>query len=199
MTEMACQQCDLVQRIPLLPKRATAHCSRCGTLLLRNKPNSIDRTLALLSAAFILFVLACSFPFLALRSGAVTQETTLVTGAMNLYRQGMTGLPILVILTCVLIPLAQMLALFYVLVPLKFNRTVPVAGKVFRWYRSLQPWAMLEVFMLGILVALVKLGAMATIIPGIALFAFAILIIVMTAMFSVLEPQQVWQRLGVIG
>ena len=165
-------------------------------MLLRTKPNSIDRTLALLLAGLILFSVACSFPFLGLRSGGAMQETALVSGVKTLYNQGMTGLSMLVLMTCILIPLAQMLGLLYVLAPLKFNRSAPFAGRVFRWYRSLQPWGMMEVFMLGILIALVKLGEMATIIPGTALIAFSLLIFVLAAMLSVLEPHQVWEKLG---
>lgn len=195
MSMIACHQCDLIHHIPPLPERTTARCTRCGALLLRTKANSIDRTLALLLAGLILFSLACSFPFLAIRSGTSTQETALVTGVNNLYQQGMPGLATLVLLTCVLIPLLQMLTLLYVLAPLKFNQAAPFASNVFRWHRILQPWGMMEIFMLGIVVALVKLSAMATIIPGIALIAFAVLIFVLAAMFSVLEPQLVWRKL----
>jgi paraquat-inducible protein A len=196
MSIIACYQCDLVHRIPPLPEWTTARCSRCGALLLRTKSNSIDQTLALLVAGLILFSLACSFPFLALRSGSSIQETALVTGVKNLYLQGMPGLASLVLLTCVLIPLVQMLSLLYVLAPLKFNHCAPFAARVFRWHRNLQPWGMMEIFMLGILVALVKLGSLATIIPGIALIAFAVLIFVMAAMLSVLEPNLIWEKLG---
>ncbi len=196
MTHIACHQCDLVHRIPPLPERATARCIRCSAVLVRTKPNSIDRTLALLLSGLILFSVACSFPFLGLRSGGAMQETALVSGVITLYDQGMTWLSMLVLMTCIMIPLAQMLGLLYVLAPLKFKRTAPFAGRVFRWSRSLQPWGMMEVFMLGILIALVKLGELATIIPGTALVAFSLLIFVLAAMLSVLEPHQVWEKLG---
>ena len=196
MTLIACHQCDLVHHIPPLPKRATARCVRCGAVLLRTKLKSIDRTLALLIAGLILFSVACSFPFLGLRSAGAMQETTLVSGVKTLYQQGMVSLSMLVLMTCILIPLAQMLSLLYVLAPLKFNRTAPFASRVFRWYRSLQPWGMMEIFMLGVLIALVKLGEDAIILPGIALIAFAVLVFVLAAMLSVLEPYQVWEELG---
>ncbi len=195
MPLIACHQCDLVHQLPPLSGRATARCTRCRAVLVRAKPNSIDRTLALLLAGVILFSVACSFPFLGLRSGGVMQETALLTGVKTLYQQGMPGLSVLVLMTCILIPLAQMLGLLYVLAPLKFDRTAPFANRVFRWHRSLQPWGMMEVFMLGILIALIKLGEMATIIPGISLGAFALLIFVLAAMLTVLDPHQVWLRL----
>lgn len=196
MTLIACHQCDLVHQLPSLSGRVTVRCTRCRAVLVRAKPNSIDRTLALLLAGLILFSVACSFPFLELRSGGAVQETALLTGVKTLYLQGMPGLSVLVLMTCILIPLAQMLGLLYVLVPLKYDRTAPFASRVFRWQRSLQPWGMMEVFMLGILIALVKLGEMSTIIPGISLGAFALLIFVLAAMLSVLDPHQVWEKLG---
>ncbi len=195
MRLVACHQCDLVQQIPPLPDRSAARCSRCGAILWRAKVNSLDRTLALLLAGLTLFSVACSFPFLALRSGGIIQETALLTGVKNLYLQGRPGLATLVLLTCVLVPLTQMLGLLYVLAPLKLNIRAPYASRVFRWHHALQPWGMMEVFMLGILVALVKLTAMATIIPGLALIAFALLIFTLAAMLSVLEPHQIWEKL----
>jgi paraquat-inducible protein A len=162
---------------------------------MRSKAKSIDSTLALLLAALILFCLTASFPFLALRIGGSLQETRLITGIENLYRQGMPELSALVLLTCVLIPLLQLLTLLYVLLPLRFNYTAPFARQIFRWQRSLQPWAMMEIFMLGILVALVKLERLATIIPGSALIALALLIFVLTAMLGLFEPQLIWDEL----
>ncbi len=196
MSFIACHQCDLICSLPSLPEPTSARCIRCGGLLLQTKPNSIDRTLALLIAGLTLFALACNFPFLALSSGGSLQETTLLTGVRILYQQGMPGLATLVLLTCILIPLVQMLALLYVVGPLKFNRIAPLSALIFRGYRKLQPWGMMEIFLLGILVALVKLGAMATIVPGLALIAFAALIFVLAAVLSVLSPQLIWDRLG---
>jgi len=112
-----------------------------------------------------------------------------------LWNQELYGLATLVLLTCVLVPLAQMAALLYILVPLKANRPVPHAIRVFRLLQHVAPWGMLEIFMLGILVALVKLGKMATIVPGISVFAFGLLVLVMAAAVTALDPPLLWERL----
>ena len=84
----------------------------------------------------------------------------------------------------------------YLLVPLKLNRPVPRhAIRTLRLLRHVAPWGMLEIFMLGILVALVKLGKMATIVPGISVFAFGLLVLVMAAAISALDPPMLWERL----
>ncbi len=195
-TIVACPDCDLLNSLPENP-HATMLCGRCGAVLYRHHPNSIDRSLSLTIAALVLFSLSNSFPFLAMKSGGLVQETTLLTGIHELWKEELQGLAILVLLTCVLVPLAQMLGLLYILLPLKLGlRPASGAARVFRLVQEVAPWGMMEVFMMGILVALVKLGHMATIVPGISVFSFGALIFVMAAAFTCLDPQLLWDRLG---
>jgi len=195
MNLLACHECDLVQKIPPIPARSAARCVRCGAVLLRNKPDSINRALALTVAGIVLFAVACSFPFLTMKNAGLVQKTALFTGIQNLYRQGLPELAMLVLFTCVLMPLAQMLCLVYLLIPLKRNRPAPYSMQLFRFYLHAQPWGMMEIYMIGILVALVKLGKMATIVPGLSVIAFVILIFVIAAAFNALDPHLVWERL----
>jgi paraquat-inducible protein A len=194
MHVVACHDCDLLNQFPD-EVTATLLCARCGAVLHRHKPNSIDRSLALTFSALTLFIVALCFPFLAMKSGGFVQETRLLTGIRELWRQDLYGLATLVLLTCVLIPLGQITGLLYLLAPLKWNLPAPHAIRVFRLLRHVAPWGMLEIFMLGILVALVKLGKMATIVPGISVFAFGLLVLVMAAAISALDPPLLWERL----
>jgi len=169
-------------------------CTRCGAELYIRKRNSLNRTLSLVLAGLILFFLSNAFPLLELKIQGVLQETTLFQGVKALYNQDMRGLSLLVLLTCILAPFVQLSGLFYVLLPLKYNRVSPMTAYVFRFIRKLQPWSMMEVFMLGILVSIVKLAKMATIIPGISLYSFAALIIVLAGAVASLDPHIVWER-----
>jgi len=191
---IACHECDLIHRVKPLPKKGIANCIRCGSVLYRHKPNSLERTLALSMAGLVLFVLANTYPFLALKMGSQTHETNLITGIKVLYSQGMQGLAIVVLLTTILAPLAQLLGMMYLLLPLRHNRVPPQFGPIFRFVRGLQPWSMMEVFMLGILVSVVKLAKMAQIIPGVAIFSFFALIVVLAAATVSLDPHEIWQR-----
>ncbi len=193
---VACHECDMIQRVKSLPTKAMANCIRCGAVLYRNKPNSIERTLALTLAGLILFVLANSFPFLALKMESQFHQTTLITGIKELYLQDRQGLAILVLFTTILAPLAQLLGMLYILLPLRYHRTPPKLAGVFRFIRSLQPWSMMEVFMLGILVSVVKLAKMAQILPGISIFSFFALIVVLASVTVSLDPHEVWERCG---
>ncbi len=191
---IACHDCDLIQRLPHMIDAGTAHCIRCNAVLHQKKRDSIERTLALTVAGLILFALANSFPFLAFKLEAQVRQTTLLTGIKELYAQGMPELSAIVLLTTVLVPLGQMLCMLYVLLPLKF-KIIPVGlPRVFRFVRHLQPWSMMEVFMLGILVSVVKLAKMAKIVPGVALFSFLALIFVLAAMTAALDPHLIWEK-----
>jgi paraquat-inducible protein A len=158
---MACHDCDLLHRIPAISEGMTASCCRCGALLLKPKRNSIERTLALAITGLILLVMANSFPFLGFKIHGQVQNTLLLTGIQQFYTSGMPWLAFLVLFTTVIAPLAQILAMVYILLPLKFHRRAPGMFHVFRWILQLQPWSMMEVFMVGILVSMVKLAKMA--------------------------------------
>jgi paraquat-inducible protein A len=101
---------------------------------------------------------------------------------------------VLVAFTTLVAPGIQLVGLLYILLPLRFNRISPGLFQVFRLFRSLQPWGMMEVFMLGILVSIVKLAKMAQIVPGTAAFSFMALIFVLAAATASLDPHEVWDR-----
>lgn len=193
---IACHECDLIHRVQPLPDGGAARCVRCDALLYYQKKDSLDRTLSLTIAGLVLFIVANTFPFLAMKSGGLVRETTLITGIKGLYLQGMEALALLVFLTIILVPLVQIAGMLYVLVPLKVSRVPRNLALVFRFIRSLQPWAMMEVFMIGILVSMVKLGKMAKIVPGLALFSFVVMIFVLAGSAASLDPRIVWDRLG---
>jgi len=193
-TMIACHECDLLHRMGPLRQGTVARCSRCGAILLRRRRKSLERTLALNIAGLILFALANSFPFLAMTFEGQYRQIILLTGIKELYLQDMPGVAALVLLTTVLSPLLHLAGLLYVLLTLKLNLLAPAVWRVFRWVRKMQPWSMLEVFMLGILVALVKLTDVAEVVPGISLYCFLALIYVLAAITAALDPNSVWEK-----
>ncbi len=191
---VACHSCDLLQRLGEVPEGSTALCLRCGGVLRRRRRNSIERTLALTLAASVLFVVANSFPFLAFDMRGQVTQTTLLTGVFDLYEQGMWAIAGLVGLTAVAAPLAQLALLLYVLLPVHLGIIPWQMAPAFRVLRHVQPWSMMEVFLVGILVAVTKLVDMATVVPGLALWAFALLILVLAGASASLDPEAVWER-----
>ncbi|MGD8992289.1 MAG: paraquat-inducible protein A [Desulfobacterales bacterium] len=192
---IACHECDLLHQSQSLPPGGTARCVRCGATLYRHRQNSLDRVLALTAAGLILFIIANVYPFLTFRLEAQIQKTNLITGIIELYNQGMWSVAGVVLLTTIVMPLLQLTGMLFILIPIKLQRRPWKLALLFRTVRGFRPWGMTEVFMIGILVAVVKLVKMASIIPGTALYAFMILIFVLAASAVVLDPHLVWKQL----
>ncbi len=192
---MACHDCDLLNVEVEVPEGGASRCARCGGVLYRHKANSLSRTLALTFAAGVLFVIANVLPFLAFEMQGDVTQTTLATGVEQLYDQGWYGLAGLVFITAIGAPFLQISLLLYVLLPLKLGRVPWQLARVFRLLRHIEPWSMMEIFLIGVLVSLVKLAGMADMVPGLALWSFGVLIIVMTAAIASLDSRMIWERI----
>lgn len=193
---IACHDCDGLYPWPQLKPGQRVRCARCGLVLLECKPGGIERSLSLTLASLILFVVANAFPIMQMSIEGRAQDSTILAGVEALFRQGYGLVAGLVFVVSILAPSLKLLGRLYVLLPLQLRRPLPYSRQVFRWVATLGPWAMTEVYLLGVLVAIVKLVDLATITPGLALYSFVGLIVLMAAADSVLEPHEVWERLG---
>lgn len=193
-TIIACHECDLIHKLPQISIGSAARCSRCNATLYRPRRDSLNRTLALTIAASILFGIANIFPFIGFEINAQVRQTTLATGIWELYQQNMGIIATLVLITVVIVPALHLFCLFYIVFPLQLNRVPNHLARVFRLYLFLKPWGMMEIFMLGILVSGFKLIKMATILPGLALFAFFALICVLAAILITLDDHLIWEK-----
>ncbi len=193
---IACHDCDLLQTLPEGGvRRGKLYCVRCGALLHRYRRDSIDRSLALALTGLVLFVVSNLLPFLELNAQGRIQDSSLLSSSLILLQEDNTFLGILVFATTFLFPLSSLLAILYLLLPLKLGRRPHFSIHVFRYLQSTEPWGMLEIFMLATLVAVVKLGDIATVIPGPAIYAFSLLILVLAALSVSLDPDLIWRRL----
>ncbi len=192
----ACPDCDLLQEIPELGDGQAAYCIRCNRTLFSLKTDSLNRSLAFAITGIVLFVLANAFPLLSLKALGAYQESTLFSASVSLFVEGRPVLAFIVFLTTILFPLLSLTGMVVVLLSVKFDRvSTRFTAPLFRFLMSTDAWGMLEVFMLAILVSVVKLGDLAEIIPGLSLYAFVALVIVMTLMSLSLDPEDVWRRL----
>ena len=195
MPLIACHECDLLQRQPAIQHHGSALCGRCGAVLFKCIPDSVDRVIALALAGLMLFTIANVFPFLAFEAGSQATQTTLFTGVRELYAQGIWALAGLVFFTCILAPLIQLILMLYIFIPIKIDRVAGHTRPAYRLLRLIQDWNMIEVFMIGILVALVKLTKMATIVPGVAMWSFVVLLFVVTGASVSIDGRVIWDRL----
>lgn len=190
---VACHDCDLLHRIPVLDADEAARCRRCGALLYQHRRGSRDRTLALALAGLILFAVSISFPLLVFEVQGQELEASMITASEELLHADMQLLAAVVFLTIILLPLLVFSGIVYVLLPLTFGRVLPAFPQVLRTILHLRSWCMLEVFMLGVLVSIVKLSGMGRIIPGIAMYSYVALIFVMVATISALNEHRIWE------
>ncbi len=191
---IACLDCDLLQRIPLLEPGASACCPRCGKELCRSRDDVKHRTLPLLLAAASLYAIAISSPMLGISAVGREASTTVFGGAEQLWRDGREAVAALVLFTAVVAPALQIA--FVLAMEFAGRRQEPP-----RWVRTLlrhhvltKTWSMIEVMMLGVLVALIKISELATVIPGAAMYALGVLIFLLAAIQSSFDPRAIWDR-----
>jgi paraquat-inducible protein A len=195
---IACHQCDLLQRETLLEENGMARCMRCGAPLYRSRPGGLDRTLACTLAALATFAIANAFPVVGLSVNGNLVDTTLLGAVLDLYRDGVWPIAGLVFVTTIFVPLLDMLALVYLLLPLRFGVAPRAPELAFRLLHLVEPWSMTEVLILGLLVALVKLAVIATVVPGLGLYAFGVQMLLLSAMASGFEPREIWARISAV-
>ena len=135
------------------------------------------------------------FPLLSLKALGITQDETLISTSLSLFKADMPLLSIIVLFTTVIFPATTLLGTIYILMQVKMNKFNDYTAPLFRFLRSTDTWGMLEIFMLALLVAMVKLGDVAEVVFGTSLYAFCLLIISLTLLTHSLNPQDVWNRL----
>lgn len=191
---IACPDCDLLQRVPPLFPGGKARCPRCRKVVAARKRDSLDRTLALTLAAAIAFIVGNVTPLMGLSAVGRTASTTIIGGVQEMWMTGEKITALLVAFCVVFAPAVQIGFLLAVLLAARRFPAPAWAGMLLRWVEFHQPWAMVEVMMLGILVALVKIAELATVIPGVGMFAVGALIFLLAAMVAAFDPEEVWER-----
>jgi len=191
---IACEFCDLFHEPPTLRPGEKAYCSRCGGVIAKESRSPIEGTLALALAAALLLVLANWFPFLRFSLEGQVQENKIITGVIGLWAAGQGGLALLILFTTVLAPALRILGLLYVLLPLWIRRVPAGVSGALRFQERLVSWAMLDVYMLALLVALVKLAQMADVQLELGAFCFVALFVVLTLVGVAYDREALWDR-----
>lgn len=197
MEIIACGTCGLAQRVEPLKPGLVAECSRCRWTLQKRPADSIGRTAAFSLAALVLYVPANIYPILRMTYYAASSENTVWDGCVRLFEDGQWLVAGVVFSASILIPLLKLLALFFLVLTAKFRST--------RWQRErtciyktinvIGPWAMLDVFLLAILVALVKLQQIATVVPGPGLLAFTGVVVLTILASASFDPKLIWSEM----
>ncbi len=193
---VACHECDLLMRKPELARGEKAQCPRCGYELYAHRHNVVERSLALVLAALLLYVPANFLPIMQLNLLGQSSQDTVWTGVVGLFDTGMQGVAVVVFLCSMGIPLLKLLCQLAVLLGICWNIGRSYGLLFYRIYHPLKDWGMLEVYLMGVLVAIVKLADMATITVGLGLACFVSLLMVQILLEVVMSPHQIWEALS---
>lgn len=191
---LACPECDALQREPRLAPGAVAECVRCGAVLLRHNPHSLDHTLAFIAAAAVAFACANAFPIMELDAQGIRSASTLYGLVEALFATGWPSVALLVLTTVIVVPAAQLATALYLLVALKLGRVPALLRPAVRTLDAIWRWGMVEVFLLGALVSLVKLTSVADVYMGLALYAVGAYVLLVAAAVSTFDAQTLWRR-----
>jgi paraquat-inducible protein A len=192
---IACPDCDALFAAPEVREGERATCPRCNANLLSRRANFVNRSSALVFAAVFFFVLANAFPFLTLKADYRESDMHLAGSVSGLEQQGFPVLAGMVGVFVLAAPTVVMSALLYVLLPLLRGRRLPWARHICRAMFEARRWNMVEVFLLGAVVSLLKLGKLATLTLGASFWAFIGLILCLAAALSVTDPAELWEKL----
>ncbi|MBV8470724.1 MAG: paraquat-inducible protein A [Burkholderiaceae bacterium] len=194
---LACAECDALFRRPHpLPAGSSVFCLRCGALLCQPLPEHLDAPLALALAGVITLLLAHLFPVIGLEVQSQMHGITLWGAATHLYDEGAWILSALIVGTTLIFPAAELLAICYLLFPLRMRRIAPGFAMVLKALQSVKPWVMVEVFMLGVLVAVVKLAGVGTIVAGTGMASFFALMALLAGSSLTFPMQSLWEVLS---
>jgi paraquat-inducible protein A len=184
-----------MQRIPELEPGASARCPRCNKELWRRREDSLNRTLALTLAAAVLYLVANSVPMLGLTIVGRDASTTVIGGAEHLWNNGQKLVGVLVLFTAVIAPALQIGLMLAIVLGAMRERAPRWVGALLRHHPTTRIWSMIEVMMVGVLVALVKIADYATVIPGVALFVLWVLVFMLAGMSASFDSREVWEKI----
>jgi paraquat-inducible protein A len=182
--------------MPRLEPGTIALCTRCGSRISKRTRGSLQITAALSLAALILYFPANYFPILQMEIYGARTENTVWQGCVRLYQDGDWFIAVVVFLASILIPLLKLLGLFVLVLTsaVHFHRGKWMRTWLFRFIDTIGRWAMLDVFVMAVLVSLVKLHRLATIIAGKGLFAFSCVVVLTLLASMTFDSRLIWQK-----
>lgn len=193
---VACPGCDWLHYRSTLSVGEMSRCERCGDVLQTRKSFTVDRTLAASLAGIVLLIMSLCLPFLSLSRAGVESRMSVLDAVQTLWFGDMHELGILTLAFIIVLPLARFIMLAFVLWRIRFKRKVRRSMRIaFRWAVLIEPWAMAEIFMVGVVVSLVKISTLANLHVGLAFWSLLALIAVSVFVNLALCRDTVWTHL----
>ena len=193
---VCCPVCDALHEVRAVPEGTRLRCVRCNTVLAIDEPAAIRRIVVLASTALVLMTIVIFYPFLELRTGVFDSHASVFETVMVFDGGVMAPLSLAVAGFVIVLPVARLAALVWALAPLSAHRAPwPGAARALRLAETLKPWAMAEIFMVGVAVALVKLADLATLSMGPAFWSFAAIVFITAVGDTQMSKLTIWTAL----
>ncbi len=189
---LMCHSCAELQKIVAISNSNEMVCCNCNTVLHIGYGRWLGWASSLSVTALFLFFMSNAFPFMTLEVGSQAQTATILDGFWALFERSQWLLAGLVITTVFLFPLFEIFAFLYLLIPYNLKMKIPGQRSVLRWLVQAQSWSMLEVFLVGMLVASVKLNDMAVLKFNVGSYSFFILVGVLLLAYMKLDRRRMW-------
>ena len=193
LSEIQCHECDLTLTRPNLAENQKAHCPRCGFTLSAKHRNANERIIALAITAIIFLMISIPFDFLTFKINGLENKFDIASSFITLINNGYPVLAVIELITIFAIPSTILLALIYLLIPMSKGRYPPHGRLVLNILFKLLPWSMVEIFLIGALVSLIKIISMADIELGLSFYAFVLFAIAITIVAVHLDKDQLYQ------
>jgi len=188
----ACACCGLVQRVPALPPRHLAACRRCATRLpIAGRGGDERLVLAAALAGIVLYPVAVSLPIMRIERFGHASEASLVSGSLGLVEHGHLLLGALVFVCSLVLPLAKLL-LLVVISGARGALSRRRRAWTYRWIERTGRWGMLDVLLVAIVVAWVKVGDLVEVRPGPAAVAFSLCVLASLVASAAFDPHALW-------
>lgn len=173
------------------------HCPRCGSAMHLRKNNSIQRTLALLFTACLLYIPANIYPIMITDQLGKSEGSTILGGVILLIHHGAIPVALVIFLFSVMVPISKFLSMFYLVWTVKRHSRVSPRQRtvMYQVTEFVGKWSMVDVFVVAILVALVHLGGLLAIRPGVAALSFAGVVIVTMIAAESFDPRLIWDEM----
>lgn len=195
-TILACETCGLTQQVPDIAPGQSAECIRCGSTIISRPSGGAQATAALTIAALLLYVPANIYPILEMNMYGAYSENTIWDGVVSLIQYNEYFVAAIVFMASIVVPLFKLIGLLFLVVSVNWGRGRRLRARthIYKFIDAIGPWAMLDVFLLAILVALVKLGDLGHVIPGPGLIAFAGVVVLTMLASQSFDPKLIWNR-----
>lgn len=194
---MVCHSCGQVQSIVAISPEHEMVCFNCGEVLHEGRGPWLNQAIALTLAAFVLFLVCVFCPILTLEIGAQSQTVTIADGLFALMERSNFILAALIFTTLFLFPAFDIAALMYLLIPYNFNKKFKGHAIILRWFNQVQGWSMLEVFLLSMVVASIKMADMAILHLEYGAYALFALVLILIFINLKLDRQKLWSWINI--